>query len=157
MATEIGWLSGPAGADASTRKQQYMGEIGEKKELPVWHPDHESSPPPGSTEESLLVFEGGRPVRVAGPTHYVHLADGRVIGGYGGGTHHSDTDENGSERIVRIVPRPAPASTWQDSIDRRDLTGSPGLRPPRLTAAEARGSLGPCLGTGPSPSPRNVP
>ncbi len=103
MATEIGSLSGPAGADASPRKQQYMGEIGEKKEIPVWHPDHESSPPPGSTEESLLVFEGGRPVRVAGPTHYVHLADGRVIGGYGGGTHHSDTDENGSERIVRIV------------------------------------------------------
>src|SRR5258708_33919948 len=106
MATEIGSLSGPAGADASPRKQQYMGEIGEKKEIPVWHPDHESSPPPGSTEESLLVFEGGRPVRVAGPTHSVHLADGRVIGGYGGGTPPPCPRENGNGRHPRTAPTP---------------------------------------------------
>src|SRR5258708_29478018 len=106
MATEIGSLSGPAGADASPRKQQYMGEIGEKKEIPVWHPDHESSPPPGSTEESLLVFEGGRPVRVAGPTHYVHLADGRVIGGYGGGTPPRHTDDNSPDQPLRLLAPP---------------------------------------------------
>jgi hypothetical protein len=103
MATEIGSLGAPEGANPSPRKQQYLGEVGEKRELPVWHPDHPSGPPPGSTEESLLVFEGSRPVRVAGPTHYVHLADGRVIGGYGGGTHHSDLDEHGNERIIRVV------------------------------------------------------
>src|SRR5260370_17036071 len=106
MANDGGLVAGPAGEDASRGKQQYMGEIGEKKELPVWHPDHESSPPPGSTEESLLVFEGGRPVRVAGPTHYVHLADGRVIGGYGGGTHHADVDEDGNQRGTRVVANP---------------------------------------------------
>jgi len=100
MATEIGSLSGPAGADNSVRKQAYMGEIGEKQETPVWEAD---DAPPGSTAESLLVFEGGRPVRVAGPTHYVHLADGRVVGGYGGGTHYADTDENGRQRVTRIV------------------------------------------------------
>ena len=103
MATEIGSLNGPPGADASPRKQQYLGKVGQEKTVPVWDPRHESNPPPGSTEESLLVFENGQPVRVAGPTHYVHLADGRVIGGYGGGTHHSDVDEDGNERIVRIV------------------------------------------------------
>lgn len=100
MATEIGALSGPPGADGSLRKQQYFEQIGQTREKPVWElPDA----PPGSTAESLLVFENGRPVRVAGPTHYVHLADGRVIGGYGGGTHHSDTDEYGNERITRVV------------------------------------------------------
>jgi hypothetical protein len=100
MATEIGSLSGPHGADNSVRKQTYMEEVGRTKVTPVWElPDA----PPGSTAESLLVFEGGRPVRVAGPTHYVHLADGRVIGGYGGGTHFSDTGPDGEQRITRIV------------------------------------------------------
>lgn len=100
MASEIGALSGPGGADTSMRKQQYMDQVGQTREKPVWERD---DAPPGSTAESLLVFEGGVPVRVAGPTHYVHLADGRVVGGFGGGTHHSDTDEEGNERLVRIV------------------------------------------------------
>jgi hypothetical protein len=100
MATEIGSLSGPPGADNTLRKQQYMEHVGQTREKPVWEAD---DAPPGSTAESLLVFEGGRPVRVAGPTHYVHLADGRVVGGFGGGTHHSDTDEEGNERVTRIV------------------------------------------------------
>ena len=103
MATEIGSINGPPGADTTLRKQQYLEKVGQERSIPVWDPRHESCPPPGSTEESLLVFENGVPVRVAGPTHYVHLADGRVIGGYGGGTHYSDTDEFGNERIVRIV------------------------------------------------------
>ena len=103
MSTEIGALSGPDGSDATLRKQQYMEEVGRNQEIPVWHPDHPSKPPAGSTSESLLVFEGGRPVRVAGPTHYVHLADGRVTGGYGGGTHHADVDDNGNQRVTRIV------------------------------------------------------
>lgn len=104
MSSEIGSLSGPEGADVPLRKQQYMEKVGREKETPVWElPDA----PPGSTSESLLVFERGVPVRVAGPTHYMHLADGRVVGGYGGGTHHSEavTDENGrvSEKITRVV------------------------------------------------------
>jgi hypothetical protein len=108
MAEEIGALSGPAGAGNSLRKQQYLGEVGQAKEIPVWDPRHPSDPPPGSTAESLLVFEGGRPVRVAGPTHYQHLADGRVVGGYGGGTHYSEAvlDEAGDvvgETVTRIV------------------------------------------------------
>ena len=105
MATEIGALSGPQGADNSLRKQAYLEQVGRERETPVWElPDA----PPGSTAESLLVFERGVPVRVAGPTHYVHLADGRVIGGYGGGTLHSEpvTDESGKvigEKLTRVV------------------------------------------------------
>lgn len=104
MATEIGSLSGPPGADNSLRKQAYMGKVGQEKSTPVWEQD---DAPPGSTAESLLVFENGIPVRVAGPTHYLHLADGRVVGGYGGGTHYSEavTDENGkvTENITRVI------------------------------------------------------
>lgn len=104
MSTEIGSLSGPDGADVPLRKQQYTEKVGREKETPVWERD---DAPPGSTSESLLVFENGVPVRVAGPTHYQHLADGRVIGGYGGGTHHSEavTDEAGrvTEKITRIT------------------------------------------------------
>lgn len=105
MTAEIGSLSGPPGADSTVRKQQYMEKIGREQETPVWElPDA----PPGSTAESLLVFERGIPVRVAGPTHYVHLADGRIIGGYGGGTHHSEAvlDDAGNvtgEKITRVT------------------------------------------------------
>lgn len=105
MSAEIGSLSGPEGADVSLRKQHYMEKVGREKEIPVWElPDA----PPGSTAESLLVFERGVPVRVAGPTHYQHLADGRIVGGYGGGTHYSEavTDDDGKvtgEKITRVV------------------------------------------------------
>ena len=105
MAAEIGSLSGPDGANTSLRRQEYMQKIGTEQETPVWElPDA----PPGSTSESLLVFERGVPVRVAGPTHYQHLADGRIVGGYGGGTHYSEPvlDGNGSvigEKITRVV------------------------------------------------------
>lgn len=100
MSVEIGSLSGPTGAENSVRKQQYMEQVGQTRETPVW--DREDAPP-GSTSESLLVFEGGVPVRVAGPTHYVHLADGRVIGGFGSGTHYADVDDFGNQRVTRVV------------------------------------------------------
>lgn len=105
MASEIGALSGPPGAEPPLRRQQYMEKIGETREKPVWEAD---DAPPGSTSESLLVFERGIPVRVAGPTHYVHLADGRIVGGYGGGTHFSEpvTDDEGrvtGEKITKII------------------------------------------------------
>jgi hypothetical protein len=105
MPAEIGALSGPPGAQSSLRRQEYMDKIGREREVPVWElPDA----PPGSTAESLLVFERGIPVRVAGPTHYVHLADGRIVGGYGGGTHYSESvlnelGEVTGEKITRIV------------------------------------------------------
>ena len=105
MASEIGTLSGPDGADTTLRRQQYMAQLDTTREKPVWEQD---DAPPGSTSESLLVFEGGRPVRVAGPTHYVHLADGRIVGGYGGCTHYSEPvlDSNGNvtgEKITRVT------------------------------------------------------
>ena len=103
MATEIGTLSGPDGADTTQRRQQYMAQLDTTKEVPVWElPDA----PPGSTSESLLVFERGIPVRVAGPTHYVHLADGRIVGGYGGGTRYSEAvlDSNGNVIGEKITP-----------------------------------------------------
>lgn len=106
MATEIGSLTGPPGAEPPLRRQTYMAQIGETREVPVWE---QPDAPPGSTAESLLVFERGVPVRVAGPTHYVHLADGRIVGGYGGGTHYSEpvTDETTGkvigEKITKII------------------------------------------------------
>jgi hypothetical protein len=100
MGYEIGSLSGPPGSQPTIRKQTYMEQIGQTRETPVWERD---DAPPGSTAESLLAFENGRPVRVAGPTHYVHLADGRIVGGYGGGTHYADLDEDGNQRVTRIV------------------------------------------------------
>lgn len=68
---------------------------GQDREVPVWElPDA----PKGSTSGSLLVSERGKPVRVAGPTHYHALADGRVVAGYTGGTHHDD-----GKTVTRIV------------------------------------------------------
>jgi hypothetical protein len=80
------------------RKQVMTEQIGEEPEIPVWDERHESSPPKGSTAESLLIYERGVPVRVAGPTHYHQLADGRVLGGYSGGTHHDD-----GTKITRVI------------------------------------------------------
>ena len=54
------------------------------REVPLWERD---DAPDGSTESSLLVYENGVPVRVSGPTHYTHLANGQIVGGYGIGTH----------------------------------------------------------------------
>lgn len=88
MTAEIGTLT-------QARKEQLGDAVGEEKETPVWEAE---DAPPGSTSESLLVFERGRPVRVAGPTHYHHLADGRVIGGFAGGTHFDD-----GSKVTRIV------------------------------------------------------
>ena len=71
------------------------------REVPPWERD---DAPAGSTSESLMVYERGQAVRVAGPTHYVHLANGRVIADYGIGTHYSEADPNGGpDRILSII------------------------------------------------------
>lgn len=70
-------------------------------EVPVWALPEA---PAGSTSESLLVFERGKPVRVSGPTHYSHLADGRVVSSYGIGTHYTEADPNGGpDRSALII------------------------------------------------------
>lgn len=67
------------------RRQKFSGELDTTRETPLWEQD---DAPDGSTESSLLVYENGVPVRVSGPTHYAHLANGEIVGGYGIGTHH---------------------------------------------------------------------
>jgi hypothetical protein len=96
-------MTAEIGAITQDNREVFKGKVGEEKEIQVWDSRHESNPPPGSHSGSLLVFEGRRPVRVAGPTHYHHLADGRVVGGYSGGTHYSEAVEDGPDKITRIV------------------------------------------------------
>lgn len=67
-------------------------ETDTKREQKLWEKD---DAPKGSTEGSLLHYdENGNPDRVSGPTHYAHLANGKIVGGYGIGTHHTDADVN---------------------------------------------------------------
>lgn len=66
-------------------------KVGTPVETPPWERE---DAPPGSTSESLLTTdENGKKV-VADPTHYTHLANGRVVATYGIGTHHTDADYN---------------------------------------------------------------
>ena len=76
--------------------------IDNSREVPIWEQD---DAPDGSTAESLFVYERGQAVRVAGPTHYHHLADGRIVGGYGIGTHYSTPGDNPGDpdRYTRII------------------------------------------------------
>jgi hypothetical protein len=84
--------SGPGGLRIeNSRKEATDTELDNDREVPVWEKD---DAPDGSTEGSLLVYENGVPVRVSGPTHYTHLANGQIVGGYGIGTHHTDDDGN---------------------------------------------------------------
>lgn len=86
--------------------QANKAQLEQKLDTPVrkavWDRD---DAPPGSTAGSLLVYERGEPVRVSGPTHYQHLADGRVIGGYNGGTHYTEPGENEGDpdRVIPIL------------------------------------------------------
>lgn len=82
-------------AGLQQNKQASTEQVGEERELAPWElPDA----PPGSTASSLMVYERGKPVRVHGPTHYHHLADGRVLAAYNGGTHYDD-----GEKVTRII------------------------------------------------------
>jgi hypothetical protein len=49
-------------------------------------------------EQGTVGIAGGTPV-----VHHLHLVDGRVIQNYEGiGTHYSETDEHGNEKVTRI-------------------------------------------------------
>jgi hypothetical protein len=70
-----------------------------RKEVAPWERE---DAPKGSTESSLLAKdENGKDI-VSGPTHYTHLANGRVVGTYGIGTHYTDADDNDG-RPVPVV------------------------------------------------------
>jgi hypothetical protein len=85
----------------ATRKSAAAAELDNEREVPVWEAD---DAPAGSTASSLLVYERGKPVRVQGPTHYHHLADGRVGVGYNGGTHHTEPGEDGGpDKVTKIL------------------------------------------------------
>lgn len=87
-------------AGLAAGKRHNTDKVGAEKTKAYW--DDENAPA-GSTKESLAVVEGGRKVRVHGPTHYHHLADGRVVGGYSGGTHHTEPGEDGQDDTVTTI------------------------------------------------------
>jgi ketosteroid isomerase-like protein len=87
-----------AGLKAS--KEANTETVGEEKSSRWW--EHEDAPA-GSTSASLAVVENGRKTRVHGPTHYHHLADGRVVAGYTTGTHHVEPGEDGQDRVTKIL------------------------------------------------------
>ena len=81
-----------------TRVDEQLDDVAER---PVW--EHDDAPA-GSTAGSLLVYERGKAVRVSGPTHYHHLADGRVVAAYNGGTHHTEPGEDGGpDKVTKIL------------------------------------------------------
>lgn len=83
------------------QRSEGVAPVGEPKKKPYWE---DSAAPPGSTIESLAVYENGEPVRVAGPSHYHHLANGRIVPGYSGGTHYTEPNPNGGpDKILQIV------------------------------------------------------
>jgi hypothetical protein len=82
------------------QRSRGTGKVGPAREIPVWEAD---DAPAGSTAESLLEYENGKPARVAGPTHHVHLQNGRVVSHFGGGTHYSEVDEDGNDVVHKII------------------------------------------------------
>ncbi|GAA0287280.1 hypothetical protein GCM10009527_098250 [Actinomadura nitritigenes] len=88
-------------AALQSAKREASEPLETARDVPVWERD---DAPAGSTASSLMVYERGKAVRVSGPTHYAHLANGRVVAGYSGGTHHTEPGENGGpDKISRIV------------------------------------------------------
>jgi len=74
--------------------------IQRETEVPPWERD---DAPKGSTSNSLMsTDDNGKPV-VSGPTHYQHLVDGRIVGSYGIGTHHTDADVNDGEPTLAVA------------------------------------------------------
>lgn len=89
----------PQNDDAST----YQGDqpVGEPEPVNWWEAE---GVPAGAHHESLYVRDETGAKHFAPPTHYHHLADGRVVAGYSGGTLYSEPGPNGKgERITRII------------------------------------------------------
>lgn len=79
----------------------YSGEpVGEQKPPPWWKED---GVPETASEHSLFYRDTNGAQKFAGPTHYHHLADGRVVAGYSGGTVYSERMPDGSERLTKII------------------------------------------------------
>lgn len=71
-------------------------------DAPAWWEAEDA--PAGTTQESLYSVDANGAKHAAGPTHYHHLADGRVVAGFGGGTLYSEPGPNGKgERLTRII------------------------------------------------------
>lgn len=81
-------------------KEQADFTAGTKVDKPWWQHD---GAPEGSHEFSLYERDDNGNKRVAPATHYHHLADGRIIPGYSQGTHYTEPDGNGGDRVTRIV------------------------------------------------------
>lgn len=84
----------------ASRRQSSDEQLDNVAEVPVWERD---DAPKGATASSLLVYERGKAVRVQGPTHYHHLADGRIEVGYNGGTHHTEPGPGGQDKLTKIT------------------------------------------------------
>ena len=76
-----------------------VGKVGNKVETPPWAKD---GAPKGSTSESLLTTDENGKLVVADPTHYTHLANGRVVATYGIGTHHTDENYNDGQPVAVV-------------------------------------------------------
>jgi hypothetical protein len=77
-----------------------VGKVGNKVEEKAWE---RNDAPKGSTSESLLTTDESGKTVVADPTHYTHLANGRVVATYGIGTAHTDADYNDGQPVAVVT------------------------------------------------------
>ena len=86
--------------DLESQRSEGTAKVGQDKPVPLHQRD---DAPLGSTAESLLEYENGVPVRVAGPTHHIHLQNGRVVAHFGGGTHFVEPGPDGKDVTHKII------------------------------------------------------
>lgn len=65
-------------------------KVGNPKAVEWWEAE---GVPEGAHSQSLYYVDDSGAKHFAGPTHFLHLADGRVVAGYGGGTHYAEGDK----------------------------------------------------------------
>jgi|SRR5271166_190222 len=98
MASSFGSTLDPQNDDASVIDPGT--KVGAPKPVEWWKED---GVPEGAHSESLFTVDSAGVKHFAGPTHYHHLADGRVIGGYSGGTVYSEPGPDGKDKLTRIA------------------------------------------------------
>jgi hypothetical protein len=77
-------------------------EVGTKKPVDWW----EAEGVPDTASSSSLYYVGDDGAKhFQPPTHYLHLADGRVVAGYSGGTHYTEPGKKKGDpdRTLRII------------------------------------------------------